>query len=70
VKARDDGRVAVRFETAATGPGRQIWLDPATEEVELVGALGPDGAEVPDAADGPDGPDRPTTPGASEGDAA
>ncbi|MET0435127.1 MAG: DNA polymerase IV [Cellulomonas sp.] len=49
VKARDDGRVAVRFETAATGPGRQIWLDPATEEVELVGALGPDGAELEDA---------------------
>lgn len=56
MKARDDGRVAVRFETAATGPGRQIWLDPATEEVELVGALGPDGAELPDAApaDDPD----------------
>jgi DNA polymerase-4 len=57
VKARDDGRVAVRFETAATGPGRQIVLDPATEEIELVGALGPDGAELADAAprDDPDG---------------
>nr|WP_277344726.1 DNA polymerase IV [Cellulomonas sp. IC4_254] len=59
VNTRDDGRVAVRFETAATGPGRQIWLDPVTEEVELVGALGPDGAELPDAAaaDDPDGED-------------
>lgn len=49
VSTRDDGRVAVRFETAATGPGRQIWLDPATEDVELVGALGPDGSELPEA---------------------
>ncbi|MFF1529505.1 DNA polymerase IV [Cellulomonas sp. NPDC058312] len=47
VQARDDGRVAIRFETAATGPGRQRVLDPATEDIELVGALGPDGAELP-----------------------
>lgn len=49
VKARDDGRVAIRFETAATGPGRQRVLDPEVEEIELVGALGPDGAELPGA---------------------
>jgi DNA polymerase-4 len=49
VKARDDGRVAIRFETAATGPGRQRVLDPEVEEIELVGALGPDGAELPSA---------------------
>jgi DNA polymerase-4 len=47
VKARDDGRVAIRFETAATGPGRQRVLDPAVEEIELVGAHGPDGVELP-----------------------
>jgi DNA polymerase-4 len=47
VKARDDGRVAIRFETAATGPGRQRVLDPEAEEIELVGALGPDGTELP-----------------------
>jgi DNA polymerase-4 len=47
VKARDDGRVAIRFETAATGPGRQRVLDPEAEEIELVGALGPDGVELP-----------------------
>lgn len=46
VKARDDGRVAIRFETAATGPGRQRVLDPEAEEIELVGALGPDGVEL------------------------
>ncbi len=49
VKARDDGRVAVRFETAATGPGRQRVLDPEAEQIELVGALGPDGTELPPA---------------------
>lgn len=49
VKARDDGRVAIRFETAATGPGRQRVIDPEAEHVELVGALGPDGQELPEA---------------------
>lgn len=48
VQARDDGRVAIRFETAATGPGRQRVLDPEAEEIELVGALGPDGVELPE----------------------
>ncbi|RMI14286.1 DNA polymerase IV [Cellulomonas triticagri] len=46
VRARDDGRVAIRFETAATGPGRQVVVDPEVDHVELVGALGPDGTEV------------------------
>lgn len=47
----DDGRVAVRFETAQTGPGYQRWVDPRTEDLRLVGALGPDGREASAAAE-------------------
>ncbi|WP_159794878.1 DNA polymerase IV [Puerhibacterium puerhi] len=42
VRVRDDGRVAVRFETAATGPGRQLNVE--MDELQLVAPLGPDGA--------------------------
>ncbi|MBD5784880.1 DNA polymerase IV [Cellulosimicrobium terreum] len=41
VRAADDGRIAVRFETALTGPGYQRWVDPDSEELLLVPALGP-----------------------------
>lgn len=41
-----DGRVAVRFETPATGPGYQRWVDPEVEELVLVPPLGPDGVET------------------------
>nr|WP_277818500.1 DNA polymerase IV [Cellulosimicrobium arenosum] len=41
VRVRDDGRIAVRFETAQTGPGYQRWVDPESEELLLVPALGP-----------------------------
>jgi DNA polymerase-4 len=47
----DDGRVAVRFETAETGPGYQRWVDPRTEDLRLVAALGPDGREASAAAE-------------------
>jgi DNA polymerase-4 len=47
----DDGRVAVRFETAATGPGYQRWVDPEVEELVLVDPLGPDGLELAAAAE-------------------
>jgi DNA polymerase-4 len=43
VRVGDDGRVAVRFETAHTGPGYQRWVDPEAEELVLVAPLGPDG---------------------------
>ncbi|SIQ15649.1 DNA polymerase-4 [Cellulosimicrobium aquatile] len=46
VRVGDDGRVAVRFETARTGPGYQRWVDPETEELALVEPLGPDGEPV------------------------
>jgi len=51
VHLRDDGRVAVRFETAATGPGYQRWVDPEVEELVLVDPLGPDGLELGAAAE-------------------
>lgn len=41
----DDGRVAVRFETAQTGPGYQRWVDPRTEDLVLVAPLAADGTE-------------------------
>ncbi|WP_264031242.1 DNA polymerase IV [Cellulosimicrobium sp. SH8] len=50
VRVGDDGRVAVRFETAQTGPGYQRWVDPNTEDVTLVEPLGPDGEPVRTAA--------------------
>ena len=43
VRVGDDGRIAVRFETAKTGPGYQRWIDPDAEELTLVEPLGPDG---------------------------
>ncbi|MFJ4230796.1 hypothetical protein [Cellulosimicrobium cellulans] len=46
VRVGDDGRVAVRFETARTGPGYQRWVDPEAEELALVEPLGPDGEPV------------------------
>jgi DNA polymerase IV len=46
VRVGDDGRVAVRFETARTGPGYQRWVDPDAEELTLVPPLGPDGEVV------------------------
>ena len=52
----DDGRVAVRFETAQTGPGYQRWVDPRTEDLRRVGALGPDGREAGAAAEPVEGP--------------
>ncbi|WP_435736933.1 DNA polymerase IV [Cellulosimicrobium sp. PMB13] len=52
VRVGDDGRVAVRFETARTGPGYQRWVDPETEDLVLVAPLGPDGEPVlPSEAD-------------------
>ncbi|MCO7273339.1 hypothetical protein [Cellulosimicrobium cellulans] len=42
----DDGRVAVRFETARPGPGRQRWEDLDVEDLTLVEPLGPDGVPV------------------------
>ncbi len=50
VRVGDDGRLAVRFETAQTGPGYQRWVDPDTEDVTLVEPLGPDGEPVRTAA--------------------
>lgn len=46
VRVGDDGRVAVRFETAQTGPGYQRWIDPAAADLTLVEPLGPDGEPV------------------------
>jgi DNA polymerase-4 len=46
VRVGDDGRVAVRFETARTGPGYQRWVDPDAEHLVLVPPLGPDGEVV------------------------
>jgi len=46
VRVGDDGRVAVRFETARTGPGFQRWVDPDAEGLVVVPPLGPDGAPV------------------------
>ena len=46
VRVGDDGRGAVRFETARTGPGYQRWVDPEAEELALVEPLGPDGEPV------------------------
>lgn len=46
VRVGDDGRVAVRFETARTGPGYQRWVDPDAEDLTLVEPLGPDGEPV------------------------
>lgn len=57
VRIGDDGRVAVRFETARTGPGYQRWVDPEAEELLLVPPLGPDG----EPTDGEPTPDEPTT---------
>ncbi|WP_454042917.1 DNA polymerase IV [Cellulosimicrobium sp. Marseille-Q8652] len=46
VRVGDDGRVAVRFETAQTGPGYQRWVGPEAEDLVLVPPLGPDGEEL------------------------
>ena len=47
VRVGGDGRIAVRFETARTGPGYQRWIDPDSEELTLVEPLGPDGEPHP-----------------------
>ncbi|WP_083648976.1 hypothetical protein [Cellulosimicrobium sp. CUA-896] len=56
VRVGDDGRVAVRFETALSGPGYQRWVDPEAEELVLVPPLGPDGEVV--GAPGPETSER------------
>ncbi|MFI2102467.1 DNA polymerase IV [Isoptericola sp. NPDC019693] len=52
VRVGDDGRIAVRFETARTGPGYQRWIDPDSEAVTLVEPLGPDGEPLSTTVDG------------------